>query len=97
MPRTSTASQIRKLPDSISGLWALCALTPFSSRAVYEEAASLCSRFAIRRLNSVQREYFRELLELVEDYETEHGEEAKTLRELKRLVAMTPSRLPRKE
>lgn len=59
---------------------------PFRSRAAYEEAASLCNRFAVRRLNAVQREYFRELLELVEDYETEHGEEAKTLRELKRLA-----------
>lgn len=86
MPRTSPASQIRKLPDSISGLWALCALTPFRSRAVYEEAASLCNRFAVRRLNAVQREYFRELLELVEDYEAQHDEEARTLRELKRLA-----------
>ncbi len=87
MPRTSTASQIRKLPDTISGLWALCALTPFRSRAVYEEAASLCNRFAVRRLNAVQREYFRELLELVEDYEAEHDEGGKALRELKRLAA----------
>ncbi|MDH4451746.1 MAG: hypothetical protein QE570_01020 [Verrucomicrobiota bacterium] len=86
MPRASTASQIRKLPDTISGLWALSALTPFRSRAAYEEAASLCNRFAVRRLNVVQREYFHELLELVGDYEAEHGEEAKTLRELKRLA-----------
>ena len=86
MPRTSNASPIRKLPDTISGLWALCALTPFRSRAVYEQAARLCNRFAVRRLNAVQREYFRELLELVGDYEAEHGEEAKTLRELKRLA-----------
>lgn len=77
---------MRKLPDSISGLWALCTLTPFCSRAGYEEAASLCNRFAVRRLNTVQREYFRELLELVEDYEAEHGEGARTLRELKRLA-----------
>lgn len=87
MPPTATASQIRKLPDTISGLWALCALTPFRSRAVYEEAASLCNRFAVRRLNAVQREYFRELLELVEDYEAEHDEDGKALHELKRLAA----------
>lgn len=77
---------MRKLPDSISGLWALCALTPFRSRAVHAEAAGRCNRFAARRLNAAQREYFRELLELVEDYEAEHGEEARTLRELKRLA-----------
>lgn len=88
MPRVAISSPIQKLPDTISGLWALCALTPFRSRRVYEEAASLCNRFASRRLTTIQREYFRELLELVEAYEDAHGEEARTLSELKRLAGV---------
>ncbi|MBK8036178.1 MAG: hypothetical protein IPK22_03455 [Verrucomicrobiaceae bacterium] len=86
MPTAKTTVPIRKLPDTISGLWALCALVPFRSRSGYLEAANLCSRFSVRKLSSVQREYFRELLELVEAYEDEHDEEAMTLRELKRLA-----------
>lgn len=86
MPRTAATAPI-ELPSTISGLWALCALTPFRSRAAYEEAADLCAKFAVRRLNAVQREYFRELTELVEGYEDEKGEAAEAIRQLKKLAA----------
>ena len=74
------------LPVTIAGLWGLCALVPFGDRAAYDEAAALCSKLAVRRLTTVQREYFRELLALVEDYEDEHGEEKQALAQLRRLA-----------
>lgn len=82
-PATDTTSE---LPGTIAGLWALCALTPLRTRAHYEEAAALCSRLAVRRLNPAQREYQRELLAIVEAYEKTHNEEAKTLSALRKLA-----------
>jgi hypothetical protein len=78
MPRTAQRTTF-ELPTSIAGLWGLCALTPFRSRAAYEEAATLCGKFAVRRLNTVQREYFHELQALVDEWEDRHGEAAKAL------------------
>lgn len=86
MPRTATRTKF-ELPATIAGLWGLCALAPFRTRANYEEAADLCSKFAVRRLTTVQREYFRELLALVESYEKEHGEDEKALAQLRRLAS----------
>ena len=74
------------LPGTIAGLWALCALAPFRSREAYEEAAAVCGKPAVRRLNAVQREYQRELLALLEAYENAHGETARTLAELRTLA-----------
>lgn len=85
MPRATTSTH-SELPTTIAGLWGLCALTPFRSRLAYEEAAGLCNKLAIRRLNAVQREYFRELTELVEAYEDDKDEAAKTTQQLKKLV-----------
>ncbi|MBL9142305.1 MAG: hypothetical protein JNM99_01375 [Verrucomicrobiaceae bacterium] len=85
MPRTATRTKF-ELPATIAGLWGLCALAPFRTRASYEEAADLCSKFAVRRLTTVQREYFRELRALVESYEDEHGEDEKALAQLRRLA-----------
>jgi hypothetical protein len=80
---TATArSAAFEIPRTISGLWALCALVPPGSRRAYEEAADLCTRLSVRRLTAVQREYFHELLELVEAWEDEHDETGKTLRSL---------------
>jgi len=72
MSRTPSVANPREIPDTIVGLWSLCALTPFRSRTAYENAAELCGRFAVRRLSSAQRNYFRELLVLIERYENEH-------------------------
>lgn len=83
--RTATAAP-SELPGTIAGLWSLCALTPLRTRAHYEEAAALCARLAIRRLNAAQREYQRELLALVEAYEQTHNEEGKALAALHRLA-----------
>ncbi len=85
MPRTATRTKF-ELPATIAGLWGLCALAAFRTRADYEEAADLCAKFAVRRLTTVQREYFRELLVLVEDYEDQHSESKKALAELRRLA-----------
>ena len=85
MPRTAARTKF-ELPSTIAGLWGLCALAPFRSRAAYEEAADLCGKCAVRRLTTVQREYFRELSTLVEAYEDQHGEAAKALTELRRLA-----------
>jgi hypothetical protein len=86
MPRAPTSTTF-ELPGTISGLWSLCALSPFRNRAAYEEAAALCGKFAVRRLSAVQREYFRELTELIEAYEDGKGEASKTIQRLKRLAA----------
>ena len=86
MPRTATAAN-DPLPDTIAGLWSLCALAPLTTRTAYGEAADLCARFSVRRLNAAQREYFRELMALVEQYEDEHGESARTLTALRRAAA----------
>lgn len=86
MPRAA-ASTTFDLPATIAGLWGLCALAPFRTRAAYEEAAELCGKLAVRRLNMVQREYFRELTELVEAYEDGHGEAGKAAMQLKKLAA----------
>ncbi len=87
MPRASTSPSF-ELPGTISGLWSLCALSPFRTRAAYEEAAALCGKFAVRRLNAVQREYFRELTELVEAYDAEKGETTKALLRLKKIASV---------
>lgn len=84
--RTATAAP-DALPATIAGLWSLCALAPLRTRAAYNEAAALCGRLAVRRLNAAQREYFRELLSLVEACEGAHGEEVRTLAKLRRLTA----------
>lgn len=83
---SATTSDAFELPATIAGLWSLCPLVPFPSRGAYEEAAALCGRLAVRRLNSVQREYFRELTELVEAYEDVHGEQEATHAKLKKLA-----------
>ena len=66
---------------------ALTALVPFRSRAAYEEAAAICGRLSVRKLTAVQREYFQELLELVEAWEDDHGEADRTLRDLRLAAA----------
>jgi len=86
MPRTDTSKAAFEMPATIAGLWGLCALAPFRSRSAYEDAAALCSKFAVRRLTAVQREYFRELQALVESYEDQHGEDSKTLAQLRSLA-----------
>jgi hypothetical protein len=86
MPRTSIKSRA-PLPDTIAGLWSLCALVPFKSRAAYGEAADLCARLSVRRLNPAQREYFRELLALAEEYEDAHKESARALTALRKAAA----------
>ena len=85
MSRATTSTTL-ELPGTISGLWSLCALSPFHTRAAYEEAAALCGKFSVRRLNAVLREYFRELTELVEAYDDEKGETVKTVERLKKLA-----------
>ena len=85
-PAADTTSE---LPGTIAGLWALCALTPLRTRAHYEDAAALCGRLAVRRLNAAQREYQRELLALVEAYEQTHHEEDKALAALRKLASVT--------
>ncbi len=75
------------VPATISGLWALHSLTPIKSAKDYATASTLCTRLAVRRLNAVQKEYFRELTELVEAYEDAHTLLDKTERELRTLAA----------
>ena len=75
------------VPSTISSLWALHPLTPIKSARDYDVASTLCTRLAVRRLNAVQKEYFRELTELVEAYEDAHGLLEKTERELRALAA----------
>ena len=75
------------VPVTISGLWALHSLTPIKSAKDYTMACALCTRLAVRRLNAVQKEYFRELTELVEAYEDAHGLLDKTERALQTLAA----------
>lgn len=86
MPRTATSKAAFEMPATIAGLWRLCALAPFRNRSAYEDAAALCSKFAVRRLTAVQREYFRELQALVESYEDEHSEKSKALAQLRRVA-----------
>ncbi len=75
------------VPATISSLWALHPLIPIKSARVYEAASMLCTRLATRVLDAVQEEYFRELTELVEDYEDAHGLHEKTERGLRALAA----------
>lgn len=75
-----------ELPSTIAGLWAVCALVPFRTRPAYQRAADLCGKLAVRRLTTVQREYFRELQALVEAYEDQNGEAANALAQLTRLA-----------
>ena len=86
MTRTAPTSTA-PLPETIAGLWSLCALVPLTSRAAYGEAADVCARLSVRRLNAAQREYFRELLALVDDYEAAHQESARTLATLRTAAA----------
>lgn len=83
MPRTATVPPATEIPRTISGLWELCALTPLRSRTAYEEAAGICARMSVRRLTAVQREYFQELLELVEAWEDKHSELDRVLTSLR--------------
>ena len=80
------ATDTFEVPATIAGLWSLCALTPILSRDAYEKATDVCNKLAVRKLNSVQREYHRELLALVEAYEDAHAETARTLAELRKLA-----------
>lgn len=75
------------IPSTISGLWTLHSLTPIKSAKDYAVASTLCTRLAVRRLNAVQKEYFRELTELVEAYEDAHGLAEKTEVALRALAA----------
>ena len=85
MPRAAISTKF-ELPSTIAGLWGVCALAPFRTRSAYLEAADLCGKFAVRRLTTVQREYFRELSALVEDFENRHNEGVKALAQLRRLA-----------
>lgn len=85
MTVASTATPL-ELPSTIAGLWSLCALATITTRDAYEPAADLCNKLAVRRLTTVQREYFRELLALVEDYEDEHQEGEQAHSELRQLA-----------
>ena len=82
---TITARDTFEIPGTIAGLWALCALAPFRSREAYEEAAAVCGKLAVRRLNAFQREYQRELVALLEAYEDAHAETAQALADLRTL------------
>jgi len=62
-------------------------LRPIESARDYADTSTLCTRLAVRRLNAVQKEYFRELTELVEAYEDAHSLLEKTERELRTLAA----------
>jgi hypothetical protein len=90
MPRTATrtaAAARDALPETIAGLWGLLALVPLTTRTAYREAADLCARLSVRRLNPAQQKYFHELLPLVEEYEDARGESARTLTALRRAAA----------
>ena len=82
----TTTSNNFELPVTIAGLWSLCALAPIRCRDTYEEAAAVCGKLAVRKLDAVQREYQRELLALVEACEDEHGETEQALTELRKLA-----------
>ena len=75
------------VPATISGLWALHPLIPIKSDRAYEAASTLCIRLATRDLDAGQGEYFRELTELVQDYEDAQGLLEKTERGLPALAA----------
>jgi hypothetical protein len=89
----TTAAALRQpasaftVPTTISGLWALHPLAPLKSVRSYNLASTLCTRLAARRLSAVQKEYFRELSELVEAYESAHDLVAKTEQGLRALAA----------
>lgn len=83
---TRTAASFT-VPATISGLWTLHPLVTIKDEASYDDASEVCTRLAVRRLNAVQKEYFRELTALVEDYEDRHGELEKTERALRKLAA----------
>ncbi len=76
-----------ELPATISGLWALHPLAPIADSGSYDAASDVCARLAVRRLSAVQKEYFRELTALVEDYEDRHGLLEKTEQALRKLAA----------
>lgn len=76
-----------QLPVTISGLWSLCPLLSIADKDAYETASDVCARLAVRRLNAVQKEYFRELTALVEDYEDRHGLLGETEFALRKLAA----------
>ncbi len=78
-----------ELPATISGLWALHALTPIEDAQSYDAASDVCARLAVRRLNAVQKEYSRELTALVEEFETQHGLLEKTEQALRKLTTKT--------
>jgi hypothetical protein len=73
--------------STISGLWALHPLIPIKNARAYEAVRTLCTRLATRDLDAVQEEYFRELKELVEDYEDAHSLLEKNERVLRALAA----------
>lgn len=83
---THKSSSLQTIPCTISGLWALQPLTPLKTLKNYEHASTLCTQLAVRPLNAVQKEYFRELTGLVEAYEEDHELLQKTERELVKLV-----------
>lgn len=64
-------------------------LAPIADAPSYENASDVCCRLAARRLNTIQKEYFRELTALVEEYEDKHGLLEKTERALRKLAAKT--------
>ncbi|MFZ4765941.1 MAG: hypothetical protein ACOYMN_13405 [Roseimicrobium sp.] len=83
-PRTAAPFTV---PATIAGLWALHPLVPIKDEDAYDAASDVCTRLAVRRLNAVQREYFRELTALVEAYEDAHGLLEKTEHALRKLAA----------
>jgi hypothetical protein len=84
--KTSRITQPGQIPATISGLWSLHPLVPFVNEKEYEAASTICARLSVRRLNAVQKEYFRELIGLVEEYEGQHRLLEKTEKALRKLA-----------
>ena len=84
--KASRTTQPFQVPVTISGLWALHPLVSIGDERNYQAASTLCSRLAVRRLNAMQKEYFRELTTLVEEYEDQRGELEKTEKALRKLA-----------
>jgi len=83
--KTSRTDQPFEVPATIAGLWALHPLVPITDERSYETASDVCARLAVRRLNAVQKEYFRELTTFVENYEDKHHLLEKTEKALRKL------------
>jgi hypothetical protein len=94
--KTSRITQTGQIPVTISGLWSLHPLVPLAGEKDYEAASAICVRLSVRRLNAVQKEYFRELTGLVEEYEGQHRLLEKTEKALRKLAASSSKTSPAK-